>query len=157
MTEEPKILSSADMSDTSKKALGSGFDFDAFIKGKAKRVVAALTGGATLGALMEDAGAVARDVAIETALTAAKAPLTVAGALPMILEPSSRMAGPELTQPSREEQDMARMAMEPPNMLMTENERIEDMERMAIADAGFVSRNREPEAAPAPEAGFITR
>tara|TARA_Y100000022_G_scaffold47200_1_gene39791 strand:- start:507 stop:710 length:204 start_codon:yes stop_codon:yes gene_type:complete len=67
------------------------------------------------------------------------------------------MAGPELTQPSKEEQDMARMAMEPSDMLVTEDERIEDMERMAIADAGFVSRNREPEAAPAPEAGFITR
>ena len=157
MTEEPQILSSDDMSDTSKKALGGGFDFDAFVKGKAKTIVAALTGGATFGALMEDAGAVVRDVAIETALTAAKAPLSVAGALPMILEPSSRMAGPELTQPSREEQDMARTAMEPSDMLMTEGERIEDMERMAIADAGFVSRNREPEAAPASEAGFITR
>ena len=120
-------------------------------------IIAGLTGGATFAALMEDAGAVARDVAIESAAVAAKVPLKVAGAIPMILEPSSRMAGPELTQPSREEQDMARMAMEPSDMLVTEDERIEDMERMAIADAGFVSRNREPEAAPAPEAGFITR
>ena len=121
---------------------------------KTNAIIAGLTGGATIASLMEDAGAVARDVAIESAAVAAKVPLKVAGAIPMILEPSSRMAGPELTQPSREEQDMARMAMEPSDML---DESTEDMERMAIADAGFVSRNREPEAAPAQEAGFINR
>ena len=49
---------------------------------------------------------------------------------------------------------MEAVAMEPDNML---DESTEDMERMAIADAGFVSRNREPEAAPAQEAGFINR
>ena len=121
---------------------------------KTNAIIAGLTGGATIASLVEDAGAVARDVAIESAAVAAKVPLKVAGAIPMILEPSSRMAGPELTQPSREEQDMARMAMEPSDML---DESTEDMERMAIADAGFVSRNREPEAAPAQEAGFINR
>ena len=38
MTEEPKIFGPDDMSDTSKKALGGGFDFDAFVKGTAKTV-----------------------------------------------------------------------------------------------------------------------
>ena len=98
---------------------------------------------------LETGAAIAREVAIEGAGLAARLPAGPAAALPMILQPTAITSG-EMTPEAR----MEAVAMEPANML---DESTEDMERMAIADAGFVSRNREPEAAPAPEAGFITR
>lgn len=98
---------------------------------------------------LETGAAIAREVAIEGAGLAARLPAGPAAALPMIMQPTAITSG-EMTPEAR----MEAVAMEPANML---DEDTEDMERMAIADAGFVSRNREPEAAPASEAGFITR
>jgi len=78
----------------------------------------------------------------------------------------TKTAGPELTQTQpqpRQPEDpypgqaeypafrqMREMAMEP-----AIDESTEEMERAAIDDAGFVTRNREPEAAPVANQGFI--
>lgn len=152
MTEEPKISSADDLSDTSKRTLGGGFDFDAFLKGVGKKVgVAALieTGRQFVEAPLETGAAIAQEYGMEAAALAARAPASVAAAVPMIMQPTA-ITGGEMTPEAR----MEAIAMEPSDML---NESTEDMERMAIADAGFVSRNREPETSPAPEAGFVTR
>jgi len=131
--------------------------------------VTALGGMALYEAIRDPEGAgaaLAKDVALESAALAAKAPLAVASAIPMVLEPSGRMAGPELTQPRPEPRmaedpypgqaeypafrQMREMAMEP-----AIDESAEEMERAAVADAGFVTRNRESEAAPVANQGFI--
>jgi len=110
---------------------------------------------------LETGAAIAAEVGLEKV-----AGLGAGTALSVALTPS-RSAGPELTQPQPELKQvdpypgqaeypafrqMQEMAMEP-----AIDESAEEMERMAIADAGFVSRNREPETSPAPEAGFVTR
>ena len=125
---------------------------DAFLKGVGKKVgVAALieTGRQFVEAPLETGAALAQEYGMEAAALAARAPASVAAAVPMIMQPTA-ITGGEMTPEER----MEAAAMEPANML---DESTEDMERMAIADAGFVSRNREPETSPAPEAGFITR
>ena len=84
---------------------------------------------------IETGAAIAREVAIEGAGLAARLPAGPAAALPMIMQPTA-ITGGEMTPEAR----MEAVAMEPANML---DESTEDMERMAIADAGFVSRNAE--------------
>jgi len=91
--------------------------------------------------------ALATEYGMEAAALAARAPAGVAAAVPMIMQPTTLASG-ELTPEDR----MELIATEPADML---DESTEDMERMAIADAGFVSRNREPEASPAQEEGFV--
>jgi len=74
---------------------------------------------------------------------AMKAPLAVAGAVPMILEPSP-LAGPELSEVQ-------------PGLTYSEDElrQIRGPEPLPDPDAGFIDRDQE--AAPAQEAGFVNR
>ena len=95
---------------------------------------------------LETGAAIARN--IEGAGLAARLPAGPAAALPMIMQPTA-ITGGKMTPEAR----MEAVLWNRP----TCSTKAQNMERMAIADAGFVSRNREPEAAPAPEAGFITR
>ena len=152
-TDSPDPKSMNDLTPELQEKLGKGgFDLDAFLKGVGKKVgVAALieTGRQFVEAPLETGAALAQEYGMEAAALAARAPASVAAAVPMIMQPTA-ITGGEMTPEAR----MEAAAMEPANML---DESTEDMERMAIADAGFVSRNREPETSPAPEAGFITR
>ena len=152
-TDSPDPKSMNDLTPELQEKLGKGgFDLDAFLKGVGKKVgVAALieTGRQFVEAPLETGAALAQEYGMEAAALAARAPASVAAAAPMIMQPTA-ITGGEMTPEAR----MEAAAMEPANML---DESTEDMERMAIADAGFVSRNREPETSPAPEAGFITR
>ncbi len=91
------------------------------------------TGKLALGALgletarqvIQEPVAFARDVAIEGAMLAAKAPLSVAGAVPMIVQP----------RPDVMKDDT-----------MPENLQEASMRQIAQEDAGFVNIDREPEA-----------
>lgn len=116
--------------------------------GKAVGVAAVIeTGRQFIEAPLETGAVLAQEYGMEAAALAARAPAGVAAAVPMIMQPTT-LANGELTPEAR----MEIAAMEPSDML---DESTEDMERMAIADAGFVSRNREPEASPAQEEGFV--
>lgn len=88
--------------------------------------------------------ALAKDVALEGLALAAKAPLAVAGAIPMILESTPAGEGSDIVDP--EEAAQVRRDFE-----------MKQMERIATEDAGFVTRNRDQEAAPAQEVGFVNR
>lgn len=169
---QPTLPAAEQHADTVKKLADEGGDYGKLTKGMAANLLKKLgrpslqigAGGLTLASLIEDAGAVVRDVAIEGAALAAKAPLAAAGALPMILSSSPAYA-PELESKPAPVEDpypgqaeypafrqMKEMAMEP-----AIDESTEEMERIAMEDAGFVTRNRDQEAAPAQEVGFVNR
>ena len=87
------------------------------------------------------------------AMLAAKAPLAVAGAVPMIFESSPAGEGSERDR--LQETDPGPFAgqdfIPAPEVEETSTEQ---MSRIATQDAGFVQRNREPEANPAANQGF---
>lgn len=156
-SESPDPKNFSDLSEgLQDKLTKSGFDLNAFLKGTGKKTLQA-TGLAAAGTAvyefirdpLETGAALATEYGMEAAALAARAPAGVAAAVPMIMQPTTLASG-ELTPEAR----MEIAAMEPGDML---DESTEDMERMAIADAGFVSRNREPEASPAQEVGFVNR
>ena len=161
---EPKTLDdlTPDLQETLNKG---GFDLDAFLKGTAKSLGLAAAGTLAYEAYRDPIGtgaALATEVGLEKA-----AGLGLGTALSVALTPSGS-AGPELTQPApppRMPEDpypgqaeypafrqMKEMAMEP-----AIDESTEEMERIAMEDAGFVTRNRDQEAAPAQEVGFVNR
>jgi len=113
------------------------------------KVLAGAVGVETARQIVTEPATFAAETAMEVGARAVGFGAAPAAAVPMIMQPTA-ITGGEMTPEAR----MEAVAMEPANML---DEDTEDMERMAIADAGFVSRNREPEAAPAQEAGFINR
>ena len=142
---EPKTFDdlSPDLQETLNKG---GFDLDAFLKGTAKSLGIAAAGTLIYEAVRDPLGtgaAVAKEVALEGAALAMKAPLAVAGAVPMILEPSP-LAGPELSEVQ-------------PGLTYSEDElrQIRGPEPLPDPDAGFIDRDQE--AAPAQEAGFVNR
>lgn len=98
---------------------------------KGAKVLAAGLGLETARQIITEPAAFAKDIAIEGAALAAKAPLSVAGALPMILEPKKLGSG-ELTDEDRALAEMQK-------------------------DTGFVNIDRGPEAASDnQEEGFAT-
>ena len=111
---------------------------------KGAKVVAGAVGLETARQLITEPAAFAKDVAIEGAALAAKAPLSVAGALPMILESS----------PAGAESDVV------PDFEFTQNrpEPLADEEQEAMRDTGFVNIDRGPEAASInQDQGFLSR
>lgn len=126
--------------------------------GKGLKVGLTAVGGAALYEAVRDpegsGAALARDTAMEAAMLAAKAPLAVAGAVPMILE--STPAGEGSERDRLQETDPGPFAgqdfIPAPEVEETPTEQ---MSRIATQDAGFVQRNREPEASPAANQGFI--
>ena len=115
----------------------------------------------------EGAGAAfARDTAMEAALLAAKAPAAVAMAATAIVDPSLGVQMPtgeeEMGSLSR---DIEAQGTAPgpyagrdfiPAREVEEETPTEQMARIATEDAGFIERNREPEAAPvAQDQGFL--
>lgn len=150
---EPKSIS--DLPDELQDKLNkSGFDLGKFL-GKTLKTGLTAAGGAALYEAVRDpegaGAALARDTAMEAAMLAAKAPLAVAGAVPMILSPTEVAEAelrPEDVPPPQEPTDF----IPAPEVEETPTEQ---MSRIATQDAGFVQRNREPEANPAANQGFI--
>ena len=128
------------------KGFDAGGMADAISKylGKGAKVVAGAVGLETARQIITEPAAFARDVAIEGAALAAKAPLSFAGALPMILESS----------PAGTESDVV------PDSEFTQNrpEPLADEEQEAMRDTGFVNIDRGPEAASInQDQGFLSR
>lgn len=157
---EPDMPVSQQYAETADAVAKKGGDFDKLTEGMASRLLKKFGKKALTVALGAAGVETARQIVTEPAAFAAETAMEVgarvvglgaapAAAVPMIMQPTP-ITGGEMTPEAR----MEAIAMEPSDML---DESTEDMERMAIADAGFVSRNREPETSPAPEAGFVTR
>lgn len=141
--EKPDVTSFDDLDpDLQDKLNKGGFDLDAFLGKTAKA-----TGIAALGTMayelfrdpLETGAAFAKDIALEGAALAAKAPLAVAGAVPMILESTPAGEGSDIVS----EEDKARV----------------QADFIASQDAGFLDIDRGPEeAAPANSTqGFLSR
>ena len=106
-------------------------------------ILAGAVGVETLRYAVTEPAAFARDMAIEGALLAAKAPAAVAAATSMALEPK-KMGMSELTE---EELEFTQRDPQP----------LADAEQEAMRDTGFVNIDRKPEAAPVnQEKGFAT-
>ena len=135
--------------------------------GKGLKVGLTAVGGSAVYEAVRDpegAGAAfARDTAMEAALLAAKAPAALATAATAIVDPSLGVP----IQGQKEEmlglsQDIEAQGTDPgpfagQDFIPTpevEETSTEQMSRIATQDAGFVQRNREPEANPAANQGF---
>ena len=166
---EPKSLS--DLSPELQDKLGkSGFDLNKFLGRTLKAGLTAVGGTALYEAARDPEGAgaaLARDTAMEAALLAVKAPAAVATAATAIVDPSLGVGMPtteeEMAGLSR---DVEALGTDPgpyagqgfiPAREVEEETPTEQMARIATEDAGFTQRNREPEAAPVANQGFVTR
>ena len=137
--------------------------------GKTLKVgLTAIGGAAAYEALRDPEGsgaAMARDTAMEAAMLAAKAPAALATAATAIVDPSLGVP----IQGQKEEmlglsRDIEAQGTDPgpfagqdfiPAREVEEESPTEQMARIATQDAGFVERNREPEAAPVANQGFV--
>jgi len=117
---------------------------DSFGK-KGLKVLAGALGVETVRQIATEPAAFAAETAMEVGARAVGLGAAPAAAIPMIMQPTAT-AGPELAEVQ-------------PGLGYTEDElrQIRGTQPLPDADAGFVSQNREPEAAPAQEAGFINR
>ncbi len=163
---EPKSLDdlSPDLQD---KLKGAGFDLNKFLDRTLKVGLTAIGGAAAYEALRDPEGsgaAMARDTAMEAAMLAAKAPAAVATAATAIVDTSYQNI------PTTEEEmrglsrDIETQGTDPgpfagqdfiPAREVEEESPAEQMARIATQDAGFLERNREPEAAPVANQGFV--
>ena len=149
---EPKSLS--DLSpDLQGKLSKSGFDLDAFLKGAGKKIgiaAAIETGRQFIEAPLETGSAIAKELGLELGARAVGFSAGPAAAVPMILAPT-QTAGPELSELPPPQQDFI------PAREVEEESPTEQMARIATEDAGFMQRNREPEAAPVANQGFVAQ
>ena len=163
---EPKSLDdlSPDLQD---KLKGAGFDLNKFLDRTLKVGLTAIGGAAAYEALRDPEGsgaAMARDTAMEAAMLAAKAPAALATAATAIVDTSYQNI------PTTEEEmrglsrDIETQGTDPgpfagqdfiPAREVEEESPAEQMARIATQDAGFLERNREPEAAPVANQGFV--
>ena len=112
--------------------------------GKGAKVIAGAVGLETARQILTEPAAFAKDVAIEGAALAAKAPLSVAGALPMIFDSSPAGAGSDVVSDSKFTQNRP--------------EPLADAEQEAMRDTGFVNIDRGTEAASInQDQGFLSR
>ena len=115
--------------------------------GKGAKVLAAGIGIETARQIVTEPAAVARDMAIEGALLAAKAPVAVATAASMAMEPK-QTAIQTLTEEERKNPQFTQNIPEP----------LADEEQEAMRDTGFVNIDRGPEAASInQDQGFLSR
>ena len=140
-----------------------------FFKGTLTSVGTAIGGAAIYEAVRDPEGAgaaLARDTAMEAALLAAKAPAALAMAATAAVDTSYQNT------PTTEEEmltlsrDTEAQGVDPgpyagqdfiPAREVEEENPTEQMARIATEDAGFVQRNREPEAAPVANQGFVAQ
>jgi len=129
----------------------TGVDFNDLIKNfgkKGAKVLAGAIGVETARQIITEPAAFAKDIALEAGARAVGMGMAPAAAVPMILSPT-QTAGPELDEMPQPQQDFI------PAREVEEETPTEQMARIATEDAGFVQRNREPEAAPVANQGFI--
>jgi len=132
----------------------TGVDFDSLIKNfgkKATKVLAGAVGVETARQIITEPEAFAKDVVLEAGARAAGLATAPAAAVPMILAPSELASGelPPGGLPPEQPTDFI------PAREVEEESPTEQMARIATEDAGFIERNREPEAAPVANQGFI--
>jgi len=148
---EPKSLSDLSPELQGKLSKG-GFDLDAFLKGAGKKIgiaAAIETGRQFIEAPLETGTAIAKEMGLEFGARAVGLTAAPAAAVPMILAPTET-AGPELSELPPSQKDFI------PAREVEEETPTEQMARIATEDAGFIERNREPEAAPvAQDQGFL--
>jgi len=131
------------------KGFDAGGMADAINKylGKGAKIVAGAVGIETARQIITEPAAVARDMAIEGALLAAKAPVAVAAAASMAMEPK-QTAIQTLTEEERKNPQFTQNRPEP----------LADAEQEAMRDTGFVNIDRRPEAVPInQDQGFLSR
>jgi len=144
----------------------NGFNLDDVMSKWGKRGLLAVGAAGAYEAVRDPEGAgaaFARDTAMEAALLAAKAPAALATAATAIVDPSLGVP----IQGQKEEmlglsQDIEAQGTDPGPFAgqdfipapEVEETSTEQMSRIATQDAGFVQRNREPEANPAANQGF---
>lgn len=132
----PEDVTNTLSNDATQKLKDDGL-YDLIFK-KGAKVLAGAVGIETARQILTEPAAFAKDVAIEGAALAAKAPLSVAGALPMILDPTPAGAGSDVV--PQADQDQVRSDF------------------IAQQDAGFVDIDKGPEAAPVnQDQGFLSR
>tara|TARA_R100000231_G_scaffold57078_1_gene47198 strand:- start:27 stop:1883 length:1857 start_codon:yes stop_codon:yes gene_type:complete len=105
--------------------------------GKGAKILVGAVGLETARQIVTEPAAVARDMAIEGALLAAKAPAAVAAAASMAMEPK-QTAIQTLTEEERKNPQFTQNRPEP----------LADAEQEAMRDTGFVNIDRRPEAVP---------
>jgi hypothetical protein len=124
------------------------------------------TGKLALGALgvetarqvIQEPAAFARDVAIEGAMLAAKAPVALAGAASMILEPRPNIMKNDDIPEYLQQASMRKIAQEDADFTDIDTGPETDMmEQVAQEDAGFINIDRKPEADSVnPNQGFLS-
>ena len=136
-SKEPEYVSNPE----TKASLDSkGFDAKGMadaILGKGAKIVVGAIGLETARQIVTEPAAVARDMAIEGALLAAKAPVALAAAASMAMEPK-QTAIQTLTEEERKN----------PQFTQNRPELLADAEQEAMRDTGFVNIDRGPEAVP---------
>ena len=136
-SKEPEYVSNPE----TKASLDSkGFDAKGMadaILGKGAKIVVGAIGLETARQIVTEPAAVARDMAIEGALLAAKAPVALAAAASMAMEPK-QTAIQTLTEEERKNPQFTQNRPEP----------LADAEQEAMRDTGFVNIDRGPEAVP---------
>jgi len=161
----PQARASLESKGFDAKGLADGIN--KFLGRTLKVGLTAIGGAAAYEALRDPEGsgaAMARDTAMEAAMLAAKAPAAVATAATAIVDTSYQNI------PTTEEEmlglsrDIEAQGTDPgpfagqdfiPAREVEEESPAEQMARIATQDAGFVERNREPEAAPVVNQGFV--
>jgi len=109
----------------------------------------------------EFVGYLTRDAVIEGALRAMRFANPVQAASTMIIEPMAQQATPEqsMMQPELIYAEPDGKFVDPKLELMRRQsviqKNVNDMSRIATEDAGFVTTNREPEATPVTDSGFL--
>ena len=146
-SKEPEYVSNPE----TKASLDSkGFDAKGMadaILGKGAKIVVGAIGLETARQIVTEPAAVARDMAIEGALLAAKAPVALAAAASMAMEPK-QTAIQTLTEEERKNPQFTQNRPEP----------LADAEQEAMRDTGFVNIDRGPEAASInQDQGFLSR
>tara|TARA_S200002703_G_scaffold95254_1_gene82267 strand:+ start:526 stop:2166 length:1641 start_codon:yes stop_codon:yes gene_type:complete len=148
---EPKSLDDLSPELQDKLSKG-GFNLDAFLKGTGKKIgiaAAIETGRQFIEAPLETGTAIAKEMGLELGARAVGFTAAPAAAVPMILAPTET-AGPELSEMPPSQEDFI------PAREVEEESPTEQMARIATEDAGFIERNREPEAAPVvQDQGFL--
>lgn len=158
-TDKPTVASPAEVNPAALEEMkAKGFDMDKFLEGakeafgkKTTKVLAGALGIETARQIIQEPAATAAEIGLEAGARAVGLAAAPAAAIPMILSPT------EVAEAELRPEDVP-LPQEPTDFIPApevEETPAEQMSRIATQDAGFVQRNREPEANPAANQGFI--
>lgn len=153
-SESPLPKSFDDLSEDTKSFFQrNNIDFDSLLNNfgkKTTKVLAGALGIETARQIIQEPAATAAEIGLEVGARAIGMAAAPAAAVPMILAPTELASG-ELRPEDMPPQEPTDFIPAPE----VEETPTEQMSRIATQDAGFVQRNREPEANPAANQGFI--